>query len=81
MNDPSQQILDLRKRVEKAIQIINDLDGKKIDLSKQSTFIRGAYLHQDTDEVTEEESAAFERENPELFNFLRSIDDEIGDLF
>ncbi|MHA2279288.1 MAG: hypothetical protein ACXAC5_00145 [Promethearchaeota archaeon] len=72
---------DTRNRLEKAIDIINRKQGSKVDLVKEKVFTRGGpFLHQDSQTMTEKESAEFERQNPELFAYLRALDQQLGDL-
>ncbi len=79
MNDKN--ILDVIKAVQKSADLVRGYNGQKIDLSKMSIFTREPHLHQSSDEMSEDQSAEFERKNPELFNFLRSMDDALGKLF
>lgn len=72
------ELIDSLKRVE---TISRELDGETIDLAKERIFTKGVFLHQDTENMTEEESARFERENKKIFDFLRMLDDRIGDAF
>ena len=72
---------DVIKRIRASAELIEKKDGQVIDLVKEKTFTRGPFLHQDTEEISEKESARFERDNPELFNFLRALDDQIRDQF
>jgi len=60
---------------------ITSLNGKKIDLSKEKNFSQGPYLHQDSENITEKESAAYERENKQVFDFIQSIKTQIYDIF
>ena len=72
---------DIVKILEKVGDIISRRDGQTLDLQKESIFSQGPFLHQNTGTMGEEESAVFERNNPELFAYLRSLDDEIEKLF
>ncbi len=72
---------DVIKRLRAASDLVRSKDGQKIDLVKERIFTRGSFLHQSTEEMSEAESAKFERENTELFNFLRAFDDQLRDLF
>lgn len=74
-------INDIKKRLEKAAEIISRKNGTRVDLKKERIFTKGPFLHQNTSETNEEESAQFERDNPELFGYLRALDDQLGDLF
>ena len=76
------QLDDVIKRFRAAADLIESQDGRRIDLTKERIFVKGSpFVHQDTEKMSEEESAEFERENPELFNFLRAFNDQIRDLF
>lgn len=75
------EIDDVIKRLRATYELLREKDGQIIDLAKEKTFVKGPFLHHDTEEKSEEESAKFERNNPEMFNFLRSLDDQIRDLF
>lgn len=72
---------DVIKRLRTVSELVNSKNGKTIDLVKERIFTKEPFLHQDTEDMSEEESAEFERSNPELFNFLRAFDDQIRDLF
>lgn len=73
---------DVIERFNAVSELIRRKDGQRIDLSKEEIFIKGsAFLHQKTEEKSEEENARFERDNKELFNFLRAFDDQIRELF
>ena len=75
------EIDDIIKRLNKVADLVNSKNGQTIDLAKERIFTKGIFLHQDTESMSEEESAEFERENTELFNFLRAFDDQIRDIF
>ncbi len=72
---------DVIKRLRTAAELTKNQDGRVIDLAKERIFTGAPFLHQATENMTEEESAEFERKNKELFNFLRAFDDQLGDLF
>ena len=69
------------KKVDRLAERVRRDDGKKMDLAKERIFVPGNFLHQDTREMSEEASAAFERENKEFFAFLWALDEEFGDIF
>ena len=76
------EINDVIKRLQRVSEKVQSLDAQKIDLVKENSFVKGGpFLHQDTDEMSEEESAKFERSNQELFDFLRSLDEDLRDIF
>ncbi len=67
-------IYDLLKDAERLEDAVKYEDGRIVNLSKESIFIDGGpFLHQATAERSEKESAAFERNNKRLFDFLRSL--------
>ncbi|KKK81370.1 hypothetical protein LCGC14_2814140 [marine sediment metagenome] len=73
---------DIINRMRAATELIRRKNGQRIDLTKEKMFIKGSpFLHQATEEKSEEESAEFERSNRELFNFLRTFDNQLRDLF
>lgn len=72
---------DIIKILRKVSDLVGSKDGKSLDLAKERIFTTGTFLHQDTEDMSEEESAEFERSNPELFNFLRAFDEQIRELF
>lgn len=77
----SEIIDDIIKRLNKVSELVNSKNGQTIDLVKERIFTKGPFLHQDTEETSEDDSAKFERDNTELFNFLRALDDQIRDMF
>jgi len=73
---------DIKKRLEKAAEIISRKQGARIDLKKEKIFTKGgSFLHQSTASMSEEESAQFERDNPELFAYLLALNEQMKDLF
>jgi hypothetical protein len=68
-------------KIENLASLADSKDGKKLDLVREKIFTSGPFLHKDTKIATEEESAKFERDNPEFFAFLRSLDKEFRDVF
>lgn len=74
-------IKDIENRIHKAVDLIQRYDGQVINLKKEVIFTNEPFLHQSTETKTEEESAKFERENPELFSFLRKIKKELRQIF
>ena len=72
---------DVIRRLRKVSELIGSKNGQTLDLVKERIFTKGPFLHQTTEETSEEESAKFERDNKELFNFLRAFDDQLRDLF
>jgi len=71
---------DIQKYIEKMANVVRRKQGT-VDLGKEKIFVEGGpFLHQSTDKMSEEDSAAFERDSPELFNFLRALDDELREM-
>jgi hypothetical protein len=73
------------KNIDKVIQklqrrqaVINSLEGK-VDIGKTASFVPGPFLHQDVKDedgnlkMSERESAQFEQDNQEIFDFIRGI--------
>ncbi len=69
---------DLIKKIKRMKELAESYDGKKIDLNKEHVFVASNFLHQDRPGQTKEQSAAFERNNKRLFDFVRSIHDKMG---
>ena len=74
-------IKNIENRIYKAVDFVQRYDGQVINLKKEVIFTKEPFLHQSTETQTEEESANFERENPELFSFLQKIKDELRQIF
>lgn len=72
---------DIIKKLRTASELVESKDGQRIDLAKERIFTGAPFLHQATEDMSEEESAEFERNNAELFNFLRAFDDQLRDIF
>jgi len=75
------EIDDIIQRLRKAQYLIESKDGTKLDLVKEKIRTNGPFLHQDTENISEEESAKFERNNAELFNWFRELDGQLEGLF
>jgi hypothetical protein len=69
----------IQKRLQKAADVVLAKNGQEADLARQVIFTDGPFLHQGTSEMTEEQSAQLERDNPVLFNYIRSLKKEITD--
>jgi len=69
---------DLAKKIIKFKQEVERQEGKH-DVST-SNFVPGPILHQGTDEMTEEESAQREVDNPELVAFLESLKHKLSEM-
>jgi hypothetical protein len=75
-------IADIKKSLNKAADFISSKQGARVDLKQERIFVKGGpFLHQATEGMTEEESARFERDNPELFAYLRAMDEQIKGMF
>ena len=74
------ELNDLIANMQKVEDYVNSLNGQKIDLNRTKTFVPGPFLHQDTAAMSEEESAAFERNNKKLFDFIQSTTHEISQM-
>lgn len=72
---------NLIQQLEKLNRFLMDQDGKEVLLDKETVFTKGPYLHQDTDSKSEEQSASEERDNPKLFKFMQSLNEQIEDIF
>ncbi len=73
-------ILDVINAMRALEDFVLSKNGTTINLGTVETFTQGSYLHQNTEEMTEEESAKEERDNPELFRFLQSFDRDIDNV-
>jgi len=69
------------KCFKKAKDVAQSHDGERIDLNKETIFTEGPFLHQATETMSEDASAQFERDNVELFAYLRSLNSEFEDIF
>lgn len=74
------KLQNLINGLEEQYKFINNLSGQEIDLGKFTTISYGPYLHQNSENVSEEESAKFEAENKKVFDFLRTIENNFRDL-
>lgn len=77
MKSELDSVMDKLKSI---FELVESKDGQVVNLAKERIFTQGPFLHQNTEDMSEEESAEFERKNPELFNFLRAFDDQLQDL-
>lgn len=64
-------------QLEKRQRFISSQDGAMIDKSTEIIVPAGPFLHQDTEEMSEMESANFEKANQLAFDYLRSIKSKI----
>lgn len=75
-------LIDIKKRLEKVVDIISRKNGTIVNLTQEKIFTKGGpFLHQDTKETTEEDSAQFERDNPEIFAYLLALNEQLEGLF
>lgn len=73
LKDLINQLTEMREKISKK--------RGTVDVEKEKFLIKGGpFLHQNTKEMTEKESAAFERENKKLFDYLRALDQGISEL-
>ena len=72
----SKSIQKLIKRLQDRQRRISFMDGTSIT-QKDRIILHGPYLHQDTENMSEIESAKFERDNKLLFDTLRMVREEI----
>lgn len=59
---------------------VQSLTGQEIDLKSHRTFSRGPHLHQDGENMSEQESAKFEVDNKKIFDLLRDIEHKFRDI-
>lgn len=77
------QLENLMRKLQVRQGVIDQMDDTEVDLEHTSSFTPGPYLHQDVRDpqgdiiMSEEESAKFEQDNPEVFRFLRDIKSRI----
>ena len=67
---------ELIEKIEKIKTFISRHDGEIIDLNKEQMFTP-TFLHTTTPNITEQESAEFERDNKKVFDFLLSLNEEL----
>jgi hypothetical protein len=70
---------DIIKEFLLALKFAEDKDGTTVDSS--SILTTENYLHQDTEEMTEKESAKNEADDPGKFKVLVDLDKQIQGLF
>ena len=73
MDDGLKDFKKYIERVEDIISYIDSLDGQEIKADNKDFIEGGSFIHQDTEESTAEESADFEKNNPEIFKKIRAI--------
>lgn len=57
---------------------LHSLNEQELD-TKNTVLYGGDFLHENSEEATEDESAAFERKHPEIFNQIRKIKQDLFD--
>jgi hypothetical protein len=74
----------LKQKLQVRMSVIRGLEGT-VDVGKTTSFTPGgSFIHQDIKDADgnitmfEEESAQFEKKYPELFQFLRSINQDVN---
>lgn len=76
----TKELDSLIKKMNKIRSYLESQDQRTINLSKETLFSNGPYLHEGTEFMSKEESLKKEQENPEVFAFSRSIDDTIREI-
>ena len=73
------ELKQLHKKVTERAKYIAGLNGTKQSLD-HIDFAPGPKLHQDSDTMTEEESALFEKDNPQLVAYLESLSHKLDNM-
>ncbi len=68
---------ELIKKVGDRDRFVRGQDGKQIH-SSQTAYVLPPYLHQDSERMTQEQSADFERKHPAAFNFILNLQRELS---
>jgi len=68
---------DLIKKIDNLDDFFKSQDQRSVNVSQMPIFTSGPFLHEDTGLLSKEESLKIEQDNPELFAFRRSLNDEI----
>lgn len=76
LNDLNLLIRDMESQ-QKYVQSLN---GQEIDLKTHRTFSQGPHLHQDGENMSEQESAKFEVDNKKIFDLLRDIENKFREI-
>ena len=58
---------------------LDAVNNTTYDATQDSVVIPGTFLHQSTDEASEQESAMFERGNPEVMRLFQSLKQRLED--
>lgn len=67
-----EKLRNLQGKVAQRAKYINDLNGTPHDM-RYADFSIGPVLHQDGENMSEEEGAMFQKNNPEVVAFLQSL--------
>ena len=59
---------------------LQSLSGQYYNSKQDNTVVPGPILHQNTDQMSEKESAVFEQEHPEVVRFIQSLKQQIKDI-
>jgi hypothetical protein len=70
------ELIELRKNLDEWNKYAASLNGTTID-SSQTDIRPGSKLHQASEDTTEEESAQFEIDEPEISAFLDSLENKL----
>jgi len=73
-------LIKLQNKVKQNDIRLRSLNGTKVDLDFID-FVPGPVLHQDGESATEQESALFEKENPQIVAFMQSLQHQIEGTF
>lgn len=68
-----EELNELTKKLEHVHHLLDSLNNQTVDLENTKTFVQGPFLHQNTEESTEENSANFEKKYKQLFDYLRDL--------
>jgi len=77
--DGLQKLLRLQNKVIERSKYISDLNGSK-QTAGSIGLAPGPILHQDGESMTGEESALFERDNPEVMMFLQYLKNKLNSI-
>ena len=80
MNIKSNGLDKLIRQTESFENFVKSMDGQEVNIESSKTFVQGKFLHQDKEDITEEQSAQFERDNPEVFRWLRSLGHQLENI-
>lgn len=75
----SQGLDSLLQNLQTRDSYLRRLNGQDVDESQDRTVISGPMLHEDTEHMSEEESAQFELDHPEIIRFFQSLKQQLND--